>query len=361
MQGNERLSAHYIVTPLGDLTESRWVAIMELPEGHKIVTTALKLRHLAASCEQGGRLCHPNGIPLTIAEMAIYCRVEPVWLAPVLAGTLTAVGHMEATVDGGWRCTDPVLLRHVRRISNKRLLAAPATPALPPPPKKGKRYSRPLTSAERQQLKRTGKLPPGVTVLVTSCHVMSHLVTDACVTNAAQPADIIGCHSSHINTDSNLDTAADERDSSVTEFVAAPPHKNLTPGIEAEIGKLPPAAQAPASITAQNELEQGQEEDVVVASISKLAESLQAAASGKGKAISNPGGWLRTAIRLDYAAVGREAAAAQAEVRATVEARRQAEKTEQVQRQEEERRQAAAWVAQNQKLAAMFAAPPPET
>jgi len=132
----------------------------------------------------------------------------------------------------------------------------------------------------------------------------------------------------------------------------APPPTPLTPGVEAEIDKLPLAAQAPARQTAREEAERGQGEDTIVSAIRKLV-----AALAGGVEIANPGGWLRQAIRRDYAAADRQAEAAAAEQRRQAEEAREARRQAHEQRQERERQEAEAWLVANPEMAALFSVP----
>jgi hypothetical protein len=273
---------------------------------------------------------------MPLLHLATYLGYTPQHLENRLR-LLVKHGLAEAKVDeeGGIRVVvvDPVLDAHLGRVNGAVQLALPE-PAIKP----NQKYSRALTQAERQQLKRTGQLPLGVYRLDMS-RPMSHLdVTMDVTPNVTEPlqdydfVDESGCHV----TDSISISSSNSNSSSksVTPAAAISPaaqDQNPTPppdDVMAAIDRLPPSARPDCLVVVQDHLHLNPE--VLISNIQLLAGRMS---GSKAKPIDNPGGWLKKALAGDYAAPERQA---QAETRvAKIQA---AQRRQALQEQEERER-----------------------
>ncbi len=109
----------YIIVPAGELLAPHWVVVTRLPDGHKITCIAMMMRDMAVVCNAGGSICHPSGKPLSTPELAAVLGVDTLWLEPVLHDVLAPNGIVSAD-DDGWSVTDPVFLKHLKRLNRKK-------------------------------------------------------------------------------------------------------------------------------------------------------------------------------------------------------------------------------------------------
>lgn len=332
-RGNDVAEAYYIRVPVDDLEQPHWRCLQAEDGGDGAIVLALRLRGLAARCNHGGLIVRHTGEPMPLLQLATYLGYTPQHLEHRLR-LLAKHGLAEATDDeeGGIRVVDPVLDAHWGRVNGAVQLAA-----LPPKTKPNQRYSRALTQAERQQLKRTGQLPPGVYRLYMS-RPMSHLdvtmdVTPN-VTKLSQDFDFVGESGCHVTDSISISSSSNSSSKSVTPAAISPPaaeDQNPTPppgAVMAAIDLLPLAARPDCLVVVQDHLHLPLE--VITSNIQLLAGRLS---GPKAKSILNPGGWLQKALAGDWAAPQRQAG----EEAEAAKNRAAAKKQEETERQERER------------------------
>jgi len=335
--------AYYIRVPVDDLEQPHWRCLQAEDGGDGAIVLALRLRGLAAKCNHGGLIVRHTGEPMPLLQLATYLGYTPQHLENRLR-LLAKHGLAEATVDeeGGIRVVDPVLDAHWGRVKGAVQLALPE-PAIKP----NQKYSRALTQAERQQLKRTGQLPPGVYRLDMS-RPMSHLdVTMDVTPNVTGPSqdydfvDESGCHVTDSISISSSNSNSSSKSVTPTAAAISPAAQDQNPTpppevIMAAIDLLPLAARLDCLSVAMGH--QHLPSEILISNINLLAGRLS---GPKTKPIPNPGGWLQKALMRDFAAPERQAQAEAQAAKIQAAQRRQAEQErEEHERQEELQRQA---------------------
>jgi hypothetical protein len=297
-------SAFFMITPLGDLEASHWRWIETMPDGSNVIVLALRLRDMAAKINQGGMLLHLTGAPMSLADIAAILGYQ--FLRVQYGITIL---HRQGLMDGedrdGWRVIDPVLREHFKRLQTgpvidniRPSLELDAEPAKESKAERQKRLAR-NRKARFDYRGRWGTEPDeilNVTNVVTGC--VTDGVTDnsnAEVTQVAQRADI---ETDLIVTEYNKITNKTAADCSIAAASpsSTPTKHKLDLEIEEAINCLPTEYRLDAGQVAIEEAEFGPQ--VITSNIHLLASRLSAS---KPQQIANPGGWLRKAIKGDYA------------------------------------------------------------
>lgn len=208
--------AFYIRVPVDDLEQPHWRCLAAEDGGDGAIVLALRLRGLAAKCNHGGLIVRHTGEPMPLLQLSTYLGYTPQHLEHRLS-LLAKHGLAKATQDdavGGIRVVDPVLEVHLGRMNGAVQLAQLALPE-PAIKKPNQRYSRPLTQAERQHLRRTGKLPEGVCRLDDMSRPSSrpNVTTDVTtnVTVTSQDNDFVRdsvCHVTDSSSSSSSSTSS---------------------------------------------------------------------------------------------------------------------------------------------------------
>lgn len=203
--------AFYIRVPLDDLEQPHWRCLLAEDGGASAVVLALRLRGLAAKCNNGGLITRHTGEPMPLLQIATYLGYTPQQLQRgmdlLLAHGLAAT--REDDRGGGIRVVDPVLDAHFGRVGG----AVPQALTEPPIKKPNQRYSRALTPAERQRLGRTGQLPEGVCRFDDMSRHTSHLDVTSSVTVSSQDNDFVRESECHVtDSSSNSSSTSSSRD-----------------------------------------------------------------------------------------------------------------------------------------------------
>jgi len=327
-------SAFYMITPLGDLEAPHWRWIETMPDGSSVIVLALRLRDMAAKINQGGMLVHLTGAPMSLADIAGILGYQ---LLRVQYGVtiLNRQGIMDGEDRDGWRIIDPVLRQHFNRLLPASLidqirpsLQLDAEPTTESKDDRKKRLAR-NRKAKFDYRGRWGKDPDEIVYVnkgVTEC--VTDSVTDKSNYEVTQVDHLIDIEEDLPVTDYNKKTnktAADYRIAAVSPSSTPTKHE---PDLEIEeaINSLPAEYRLDAAQVAIEEVEFGPQ--VIASNISLLASRLLAS---KPKQISNPGGWLRKAIKGNYAGNERENQIAELETKKQY-AIRQQKQTEAIER-----------------------------
>lgn len=268
--------AFYIRVPLDDLEQPHWRCLLQEDGGDGAIVLALRLRGLAAKCNHGGLITSHTGEPMPMLQLATYMGYAPQVLEHRIR-LLAKYGLAESRQDdcGGVRVVDPVLVAHFSRTAPTQLELTDRQSYSP-----NQRYSRPLTSAERAHLCRTGELPDDVYRLDKS-RLTSRLNVTSNVTTPTQHTVITKCNVSHSNSNSSINS------NSSTAVAVAPSSTPLPADHHTAIATLPPEHQDDAL---QVCLEEPGDPDQKLEALRRFADAVAA-----GKA--DTAGYLRQIIR----------------------------------------------------------------
>lgn len=312
-------SPSFILVPAGELSSSpHWQSVLRLRDGHKILGIAMLLRDMAVLCNSGGDICHPNGRLLSTSELAGVLGVDFPWLEQVLHDVLAPIGIVAVDADGdGWTSTDPVFQGHLQRLHRKD-----CDGQQPPPLELEEGFQGETQVARAKRLSKNRKRAhdyrkrwglgepvtiwvPGTNVTTSATTALPETVT-AGVTRQMKVSEIQEESQAlpySIKDDGiGKETAADATHAAVASTPTALSHDNpLSLCVESAIQGLPLHAQP--GIRALCREESKFSEEIVVSNLRLLGDRLT---SKTGKPITNYGGWLRRALRGDYACAERE-------------------------------------------------------
>ncbi|KAB0669014.1 hypothetical protein F6V30_14350 [Oryzomonas sagensis] len=320
---------YYIITPLGDLEGSHWRGIRRLPDGPAVIVIGLRLRNMAAEVNQGGRLVHLTGEPMSLQDIA-RALDEPLELMQYSTSILAKYGLADGNDDLGWTITDPVVLKHVSRAlpgKSTKLIASPPKLVLDRGAEEEKTEDRERREARnRKRLERYrsqwGCEPPEIIWSVTTAVTnrdkpVTGIVTSEChaplqyTENTTKNGVTIDYRGIGVGIDA--ETAAGEchetaAASSPSAFLDTQPQNPvdertpvssipvqvsvLPPEIETLISKLPLKHQSGAKGGAVAGLANGAPVAVVLDCLRRLSAKLQRGDS----AVSTARGWLNSAI-----------------------------------------------------------------
>lgn len=308
----------YIITPLGDLEGMHWREVEAMPDGASVIVLGLRLRDMAARCGHGGRLERLTNESLTQQDIA---AVLGYTLARVQYGMaiLSRVGIAAGNDEQGWQIVDPVLQQHYTRLL-PALPAPPGSSETPPPlvleaeapgesrTERTRRLARNRQTVARYR-KRWGVDPMETTDTVTQ--------RDVSVTGSVTQSVTAICHaqpqlSNIVNENSVTDSVTIiEVISKEGINIKAAAEGRHAPEVEAAIRELPAHLWRDAEQIVRDE---ARSPEITASNILLL---------GRRKNLT--GALLRAAIRNDYAATGRERAAAEAKRQTASEQKRQHE------------------------------------
>lgn len=298
-------SAFFMMTPLGDLETSHWRWIETMPDGSSVIVLALRLRDMAAKINQGGMLVHLSGASMSLADISGILGYQ---FLRVQYGI--SILHRQGLIEGedveGWRVIDPVLLQHFNRLLPasridhiQPALELDAEPTTESKDDRKKRLAR-NRKAKFDYRGRWGKEPDEIVYVnkgVTGC--VTDSVTDKSNVEVTQVFQYTEIKESLPVTEYNKKTNKTAADYSIAATSpSSTPTKchELDLEIEEAINSLPADYRLDAEQVAIEAAEFGPE--VITSNIHLLASRLSAS---KPQQITNPGGWLRKAIKGDYA------------------------------------------------------------
>lgn len=292
--------AYWIRLHLAEFDDPRWLIIESFPEiADTVQNIYIKLLILAGKCNSGGLLLLPSGAPYGEVELAAVLRRQPATVRAALQ-MLEGYGFVERLGDPPVLCLPAWLDQDVDALA---LLA-------------DKRKK----DAQRKQKKRNE---------IKQLQLSSD-------TSADNPRNVR--QQSNSKNKSNK-TAAATYPPAAAISPAAQDQTPTTPppdDVKAAIDRLPPSARPDCLVVVQDHLHLPPE--VLASNIQLLARRLR---STNSKPIPNPGGWLKNALKSDYAVSQRqtEAETIACKNRLTAQKRETAE-AEELERRAELQRQA---------------------